>query len=142
MSTGAEGPGRYSDETAESLGLLEAVETLEGEQVSQEEEIRALQALVNSGTWGLQGTYGRAMMGAIEDGLVALGPEPAHDYYGNRIPARHEVEAGTKGSVEFVEEHSPFGRILEDELCPTCGQPDNCGDCNHAGTLRHEEEMP
>lgn len=28
-----------------------------------------------------------------------------------------------------------FGRIWDlstDELCPTCGQPDNCGDCSHA----------
>jgi len=28
-----------------------------------------------------------------------------------------------------------LGRIVEIidvEVCPTCGQPDNCGDCNHA----------
>jgi hypothetical protein len=24
------------------------------------------------------------------------------------------------------------------ELCPECGQPDNCGDCNH-GPLTHDE---
>jgi len=27
-----------------------------------------------------------------------------------------------------------FGRIWDlpsNELCPTCGQPDSCGDCNH-----------
>jgi hypothetical protein len=27
-----------------------------------------------------------------------------------------------------------FGRLWikpKDELCPECGQPDNCGDCNH-----------
>lgn len=22
-------------------------------------------------------------------------------------------------------------RLLPAELCPTCGQPDNCGDCSH-----------
>ena len=27
-----------------------------------------------------------------------------------------------------------FGRLWDvdrDESCPVCGQPDNCGDCNH-----------
>ncbi len=27
-----------------------------------------------------------------------------------------------------------YGRIWDlpkEELCPTCGQPDNCGDCSH-----------
>lgn len=34
-----------------------------------------------------------------------------------------------------------FGRtwnLPDDELCPTCGQPDNCGDCDH--TEMSEEE--
>jgi hypothetical protein len=91
-----------------------AIETLEmDETATEEEELRAIQALVNAGTWGLQGSYGRVMMDRIEAGVVALGPEPARDYYGNRIPSRFEVEAGTKGSVEFVEENSPYGRVLE-----------------------------
>lgn len=98
------------------MDLYDAVMTLEADETATEEdEVRALQALVNSGTWGLQGSMGRAMMDAIEAGYVALGPEPARDYYGNRIPSRFEVEAGTKGSVEFVEEHSPYGRVLEGE---------------------------
>lgn len=52
--------------------------------------------------WSLQGSYGRAMMQAIEAGTCMLGHEPAQDYWGNRIPSRTEVEAGTKGSREFV----------------------------------------
>ncbi len=42
-----------------------------------------------------------------------------------------------------------FGRkwdLPESELCPECGQPDNCGECNHepytddeAATLRGED---
>ena len=93
-----------------------AIETLEmDETATEEQEIRAIQALVNSGTWGLQGHTGRHMMDMIEAGVVALGPEPARDYYGNRIPSRFEVESGTKGSVEFVEQHSPYGGVLEGE---------------------------
>jgi hypothetical protein len=24
-----------------------------------------------------------------------------------------------------------WGSLTRKELCPVCGQPDNCGDCNH-----------
>ena len=81
---------------------------------TEEDETRAMQALVNSGTcWKLQGSYGRAAMDAIEAGWVALGVEPHVDYYGNPVPSRFEVKDGTKGSTNFVREHSPFGGILE-----------------------------
>jgi hypothetical protein len=96
------------------MDLYEAVMTVEGiEYAHEQDEVRALQALINSGTWGLQGSFGRAMMDAIKAGLCALGPNPSLDYWGNRIPARHEVGAGTKGSVEYVEARSPFGEVLE-----------------------------
>jgi hypothetical protein len=62
----------------------------------------ALQALIDSGTWGLEGSVGRAMMDAIEDGRCTLGPAPARDYWGNYIPSRTEVKPGTKGSVEYA----------------------------------------
>ena len=42
------------------------------------------------------------MMAAIEEGYCLLGPQPAEDAWGNRIPSRTEVEPGTKGSREFV----------------------------------------
>jgi hypothetical protein len=94
--------------------LHAAIETLEwDEDASAEDEARALQTLINTGTWKLQGRVGRSMMDAIEAGVCALGHEAAHDYYGNRIPARGEVEPGTVGSVEYVEEHSPYGAVLE-----------------------------
>jgi hypothetical protein len=83
------------------------------EDADEQDEIRALQHLINTGTWSLEGSTGRAMMSAIEAGVCALGPEPAFDYWGNRIPSRDEVEAGTKGSVEFVLAHSPYGEVLE-----------------------------
>ena len=54
--------------------------------------------------WSFQGSYGRTMMDALESGRCMLGEHPARDYYGNRIPSRHEVKAGTKGSREYVVE--------------------------------------
>lgn len=73
----------------------------EDEETTAEEYYLAIQRAINSGMWGLQGSYGRTMMAAIEQGLCLLGKQPARDYYGNRIPSRDEVQAGTKGSYEF-----------------------------------------
>lgn len=63
-----------------------------------------LQSAINSGQWGLQGSYGRSMMDAIKDGRCALGRNPARDYWGNAIPSRDMVQEGTPGSVEYVRE--------------------------------------
>lgn len=83
---------------------LKDVHTIEAdEDASVEDEACALQRAINSGTaWSMQGSYGRAMMGAIESGHCMLGTEPARDYWGNRIPSRSEVKDGTKGSRGFV----------------------------------------
>lgn len=69
------------------------------------------QRAINSGMWGLQGSYGRSMMEAINAGYCLLGPEGSaalpkdyRDYYGNTIPSRNDVKPGTKGSYEFVVE--------------------------------------
>ena len=82
---------------------LDTVLAIEGEAETEEDYYLSVQRAINSGTWGLQGSFGRAMMGAIEDGRCLLGKSPARDYWGNRIPSRYEVKAGTKGSPEFVE---------------------------------------
>ena len=103
-----------------SVNDYSAIQTLElspggtDECTTEEDETRALQALVNSGTvWGLQGSYGRAAMGAIEAGWIALGTEPHVDAYGSRVPSRFEVQDGTKGSTGYVQERSPFGEVLD-----------------------------
>lgn len=62
----------------------------------------SLQRAINSGMWSLQGSYGRAMMHAIESGFCLLGPSGCRDFWGNYIPSRDEVQAGTKGSSDFV----------------------------------------
>lgn len=82
---------------------LEDVRTLEEDEgASPEDEALALQRAINSGMWSLQGSYGRSMMAAIEDGTCMLGKVPAHDYWGNHIPSRDEVAEHTKGHRSFV----------------------------------------
>jgi hypothetical protein len=65
----------------------------------------ALQRMINSGMWSMPGSTGRAMMGAISEGDCLLGREAFKDYYGNVIPSRDDVMAGTKGSYDFVVKH-------------------------------------
>jgi hypothetical protein len=74
-------------------------------EVDDQEYYASLQRAINGGMWSLQGSYGRTMMQAISDGWCLLGTESFNDYYGNRIPSRTEVKAGTKGSPEYVLEH-------------------------------------
>jgi hypothetical protein len=74
---------------------------------TDEEFYTSLQAAINSlSAWSLQGSYGRTMMAAIEDGFCCLGRAPARDYWGNRIPSRDEVQPGTKGSLEYVRQQA------------------------------------
>lgn len=68
----------------------------------QDGYLRGLQRHIDAGRWGLEGAIGRAMMSAIEAGECVLGDKSAQDYWGNRIPSRHEVLEGTKGSVTFA----------------------------------------
>ena len=82
------------------------------EDVSDEEYIKGMQMLINTGdAWRLEGSVGRAAMNLIESGVCALGYESHRDYYGNRVPARDEVEDGTKGSASFVTDR---GRVVLD----------------------------
>lgn len=69
---------------------------------AQDPEVAQLQYYIDHGVWGLEGSMGRAMDRAIEDGFCILGPAPAHDYWGNRIPAEYEVVDGTKGSIQYA----------------------------------------
>jgi len=81
---------------------IEAIEALESDDMDQ--QIAGLQALIDSGdAWRLEGAIGRAAMSAIEDGYCVLGETGHRDYWGNYVPSRHEVEPGTKGSVEYAE---------------------------------------
>jgi hypothetical protein len=93
------------------------VSALWREDATEEEQVRCYQHLINTGqAWSLEGHVGRTAMDLIERGVCALGPEPHRDYWGNRVPSRTEVQAGTKGSVEFV--HDQGNEVLEDEDDP------------------------
>jgi hypothetical protein len=82
---------------------LEDIETIENAEAGTPAYYEALQRAINGGeAWKFQGSYGRAMMAAIEEGRCLLGPQPAEDAWGSRIPSRTEVEPGTKGTREFV----------------------------------------
>lgn len=86
--------------------LMNTVMELEEGTDNEVEYFANLQRMINAGQWGLQGSFGRAMMSAIEAGKCMLGPNAAFDYYQNRIPSRTEVKAGTKGSRLFVTRNS------------------------------------
>lgn len=63
------------------------------------------QTLINSGlAWRLEGSIGRQCMAAIERGECMLGTKGHSDYWGNYVPSREEVKAGTKGSFDYVAE--------------------------------------
>lgn len=61
-----------------------------------------MQGFINRGLWGLEGSFGRAMMDAIEQGACMLGEKATRDYWGNPIPGRYDVQPGTKGSPEYA----------------------------------------
>ena len=80
-------------------------EFLYDEESTEEEVVVGYQALIDSGdAWRLEGHVGRMAMGLIEAGKCMLGEKARHDYWGNRVPSRYEVKAGTKGSQKFVED--------------------------------------
>lgn len=83
---------------------FELLEAVEGDvDLDPFEYYSVLQAAINDGVaWKLQGSYGRELMAAITNGYCMLGKEAFCDYYGNRIPSRDEVKAGTKGSWDYV----------------------------------------
>lgn len=74
------------------------------ENIEEIEYYKSIQRAINAGMWSMQGSYGRAMMQAIEDGNCLLGLKPAKDYWGNVIPSRLQVKDYTKGSWDYVKE--------------------------------------
>jgi hypothetical protein len=86
-------PNPYSDTMT-----IEGVEPVD----SLQDYYAAMQRQINSGMWSLQGSHGRAMMQAIDDGYCLLGKNRAKDYWGNTIPSRDDVQDGTKGSYGYV----------------------------------------
>ena len=80
------------------------------------EYYQSIQRAINAGAWSFQGSYGRAMMDAINAGYCMLGTKRARDYYGNVIPSRDDVEDSTKGSFNYVRERLGFDWASEMEV--------------------------
>jgi hypothetical protein len=93
-------PGFILEITMLTLNDINNIEV--DEDVPEMDYFLSIQRAINSGMWGLQGSYGRAMMEAINAGYCMLGTKSARDYYGNYIPSREDVKLGTKGSYDFV----------------------------------------
>ena len=83
---------------------LKDVINIEQDDAENFQRFFSTQRAINSGMWGMEGSYGRSMMEAIKAGYCLLGPKGKdyRDYYGNAIPSRNDVKPGTKGSYEFV----------------------------------------
>ena len=82
---------------------LDDIDLIEGNTTcTMREYYQSIQRAINEGLWGMQGSYGRAMMEAIKDGRCLLGAHDFTDYYGNHIPSRDQVVSGTKGSLQYV----------------------------------------
>ena len=59
------------------------------------------QHLINTGmAWTMEGSIGREAMNLLEAGACMLPKKPYQDYYGNRIPSRDDLKAGTKGTFQ------------------------------------------
>lgn len=66
---------------------------------TEDEEIAVMQRMINDGSvWKMEGSMGRRAMDLLRNRQCELGPKPTVDYWGNRIPSRYEVKAGTTGS--------------------------------------------
>jgi len=67
------------------------------------EEYKEMQQLIDDGmAWKMEGSVGREAMRLIDIGACILGEEDHFDYWGNHVPSRTQVKAGTKGSIEYA----------------------------------------
>jgi hypothetical protein len=80
------------------------MDIIHDEEQTEEEFVESYQELINSGiAWKLEGSVGRQAMALIEDGFCTLGEKSFKDYWGNKVPSKHEVQPGSKGSQEYVD---------------------------------------
>ena len=88
--------------------LIDDVLAFETGELSGVDTIAFFQRLINSGqAWHLQGSYGRTASDLIEQGFCTVGSKPIRDYYGNSVPSTEQLEAGTKGTIEYCRDNQP-----------------------------------
>ena len=93
-------------------------ETITIEQITElqkEYGLFELQERINSGlAWHLEGSYGRTAMNCLESGACMLPEVPRKDYWGNIVPARTSLQAGTKGTLENSQNF--WQKVLDGEI--------------------------
>lgn len=68
--------------------------------------LEEMQELINNGSvWKMEGSMGRNAMLLLESGACMLPKTSCRDYYGNRIPSRDDLKAGTKGTFQNSVRH-------------------------------------
>jgi hypothetical protein len=76
----------------------------------EDDDYSVMQEMINSGqVWKMEGSMGREAMSLLKAGLCILGEEGHSDYYGNYVPSRTEVQAGTLGSQEYADKMQEVG---------------------------------
>lgn len=69
------------------------------EVLQAEYNVTEMQGMINSGqAWKMEGSVGRAASDYLTSGLCMLPLVSRRDYYGNYVPSRKELKAGTKGT--------------------------------------------
>jgi hypothetical protein len=78
--------------------INEIIEHENGEQ-DEQDEVAMFQRMINDGSvWHFQGSYGRRAMELLRAGQCELGEKRFKDAYGNVVPSRFDVKAGTMGA--------------------------------------------
>lgn len=81
------------------MSNIKRIMDFENGELSEDDEIDMFQKLINSGdVWHLQGSYGRHAMNLLRAGKCELATIPFKDAYGNIVPSRYQVKAGTTGA--------------------------------------------
>ncbi len=77
--------------------------------------VDGMQESITSGTcWKMEGSQGRFAMDCLEAGVCMLPLEARLDYYGNRVPARNMLKAGTKGT--FRNSSNFWNKVLDGDF--------------------------
>lgn len=69
--------------------------------LQKENGVSELQEMINSGTaWKMEGFIGRSAMDALKSGACMLPLVSHRDFWGNLVPSRRMVKAGSTGSFQ------------------------------------------
>jgi hypothetical protein len=72
-----------------------------------------MQEMINSGqVWKMEGSMGHEALVMLEMGACMFPKNPQKDFYGNRVPSRHDLKAGTKGT--FKNSVNYFSRLTDE----------------------------